>query len=240
MNTVGVIGYGRFGKVLVNILQKGFLVNVYDININNNISGVNFTDLKNILKEESIFISVPINEFETVINQISRLIKYHSTVIDVCSVKSYPVKIMEKRLPKDIGIIATHPMFGPDSYTTNKKLKMMMNNTRDKHEKYNFWKNYFNDQGINIIEMSEDQHDKLAAKTQGITHLLGRILKDFGIQGSPIDTQGFKDLLNIVDQTCNDSWELFNDLQLYNPYTLKMINNLKKSFYNIEKKIIKD
>ena len=31
MNTIGIIGYGRFGKVLANILQKGFSLRIHDI-----------------------------------------------------------------------------------------------------------------------------------------------------------------------------------------------------------------
>jgi 6-phosphogluconate dehydrogenase (decarboxylating) len=41
MKSVGVIGLGRFGKVLVNILQKGYLINAYDINDKAPISNVN-------------------------------------------------------------------------------------------------------------------------------------------------------------------------------------------------------
>ena len=31
MNSVGVIGFGRFGKILADILQKGFLIKAYDV-----------------------------------------------------------------------------------------------------------------------------------------------------------------------------------------------------------------
>ena len=77
------------------------------------------------------------------------------------------------------------------------------------------------------MEMSPDQHDQMAAKTQGVTHFLGRMLKEFGIRKTAIDTQGFRDLLDLVDETCNDTWELYTDLELYNPYRDDMINKLK-------------
>ena len=106
---------------------------------------------------------------------------------------------------------------------------MMMNNTRDRHNQFHFWRRFFSDQGIQILEMSADDHDRMAAQTQGVTHFLGRLLKEFGIRKTTIDTQGFQDLIDLVDQTCNDTWELYTDLQLYNPYTKKMIKNLKES-----------
>ena len=237
MNSVGIIGFGRFGKILSNILQKGFIIKVYDIQSQSYHNGVQFTSLEEILKEKVIFIAVPIRHFESLINDISGELKNNTTIIDVCSVKKYTSDIMKNVLPKEIGIISSHPMFGPDSYLSNKKLKMMMHSTRDVYGQYDFWKKFFSDQNIKILEMTPDMHDRLAAKTQGVTHFLGRTLKEFGIQKTNLDTQGFRDLIDLVDQTCNDTWELYADLQTYNPYTVEMINNLKNSVNILEKQL---
>jgi len=66
---------------------------------------------------------------------------------------------------------------------------------------------------------------------------LGRMLKEFGIKKTSIDTQGFRDLLDLVEQTCNDTWELYTDLQLFNPYTEDMINNLKNSVETLDNQL---
>ena len=237
MKSVGVIGLGRFGKVLVNILQKGYLINAYDINDKAPISNVNFCSLDKVLDEHIIFIAVPIRRFDSLIKDISRKIKPGTTLIDVCSVKSHPVNVMLKYTTEKTGIIATHPMFGPDSFSSNTKLKMMMSNVRDVNKQFSSWSNYFSNQGIEIIEMSPDEHDRLAARSQGVTHFLGRMLKQFGIQKTQIDTQGFKDLLDLVDQTCNDTWDLYTDLQLYNPYTLDIISKLRISTESLDKQL---
>ena len=237
MNSIGIIGFGRFGKVLANILQKGFAIKAYDPKPIGEFPGVEFTDLQSLLKEQVIFVAVPIRHFESLIKEISHHLSEGTTIIDVCSVKKYTSDIMKNVLPKEIGIISSHPMFGPDSYLSNKKLKMMMHSTRDVHDQYDFWKKFFSDQNIKILEMTPDMHDRLAAKTQGVTHFLGRTLKEFGIQKTNLDTQGFRDLIDLVDQTCNDTWELYADLQTYNPYTEEMINNLKNSVNVLEKQL---
>ena len=237
MNSVGIIGFGRFGKVLANILQKGFYIKAYDINPTDAFHGVEFTDLKSVLKEKVVFISVPIRHFESVILEISSKLNDGTTIIDVCSVKKHPVDIMEANLPDNVGIIATHPMFGPDSFRSNNRLRMMMSETKDIYDQFNFWRRFFSDQGIHIIEMSADQHDRMAAQTQGVTHFLGRMLKEYGIRKTSIDTQGFCDLLDLVDQTCNDTWELFTDLQLYNPYTEDMIDKLKLATESLDNRL---
>ena len=234
MNSVGILGFGRFGKVLSNILQKGFRIKAYDLNSMKNYPGVEFVDQDTVLKEKIIFVAVPISVFESVINDIAPKLKGENTIVDVCSVKNHPVKIMENTLRDNIGIISTHPMFGPDSFISNSRLKIMMHNTRDTYGQYKFWREFFLDQGIEVIEITPDEHDRLAAKTQGVTHFLGRMLKEFGIKKTTLDTQGFRDLLDLVDQTCNDTWELYSDLQLYNPYTSEMIAELKKSINSID------
>ena len=60
---------------------------------------------------------------------------------------------MEKYLPKNIGYIATHPLFGPDSFQTNKNLKMMAYPEKDIYNLFNFWKQFFSGQGIEIINI---------------------------------------------------------------------------------------
>ena len=237
MNSIGIIGFGRFGKVLANILQKGFAIKAYDPKPIGEFHGVEFTDLESLLKEKVIFVAVPIRHFESLIKEISHHLSEGTTIIDVCSVKAHPTKIMENNLSENIGIIATHPMFGPDSFISNNRLKMMMNNTRDAHDQFNFWRQFFKDQGIDVMEMSPDQHDRMAAKTQGVTHFLGRMLKEYGIRKTTIDTQGFRDLLDLVDQTCNDTWELYTDLQLYNPYTDDMIDKLKLATASLDNRL---
>ena len=238
MHSVGIIGFGRFGKILSNILQRGFDIKIYDKNPNLKLTNVKFVSLDEIVQEKNIFIAVPIRNFKDIIKNIAPKLN-NTTIIDVCSVKMEPVKIMKSFLPQNAGIIATHPLFGPDSFNINNNLKMMMNNTRDSYDQFKFWKNYFISQDINIIEMDPSEHDILASKTQGVTHFLGRVLKEFGISKTKIDTQGFSELLDLVNQTCNDSWELFSDLQLYNPYTNSVIEKLKKSTNEVSTKLIK-
>ena len=86
---------------------------------------------------------------------------------------------------------------------------------------------------LNEEEISSEEHDMMAARSQGLTHLVGRVIDDFGTQQTNIDTVGYKALHKLVSQTCNDSWELFEDIQKYNPYTQKMIVELNESFKKI-------
>ena len=108
MKKVGIIGYGRFGVVLADLLSKKYKVLVTDSNPTKN-NEVEFSSLEDILECFLVFIAVPIHLFEAVIQEISKYNLYNTTIVDVCSVKLYRVSIMEKYLPKHVGIIASHP-----------------------------------------------------------------------------------------------------------------------------------
>ena len=78
-----------------------------------------------------------------------------------------------------------------------------------------------------------------AARSQGLTHFVGRVIDDFGTNQTRIDTEGYKALHKLVNQTCNDTWELFEDIQNFNPFTEKMISELNESFEKISEIIDK-
>ena len=124
MKKVGLIGYGRFGKVLHDVLSKEYQVQVYDANIKDG-EGIELCNKDEVLEHFLVFISVPIREFKQTIIDISGHKLYNTTIIDVCSVKVYPVDIMKKYLPDSVGIIASHPHFGPDSFSPLENLKLL-------------------------------------------------------------------------------------------------------------------
>ena len=63
------------------------------------------------------------------------------------------------------------------------------------------------------------------------------MLNEAGVVSTQINTLGFNDLLAVIEQTCNDSWDLFRDLQKYNPYTNEMIDNLIGEISKLHKQI---
>ena len=239
MKEAGIIGYGRFGKVLNDLLITKYNVKIYDSNIAIN-ENKKFYNLEEVLRADVVFVSVPIRSFEEVIIEISKYSMYNTTIIDVCSVKVYPVEIMKKYLPNSVGIIACHPHFGPDSYSPFKELKTTIYPVRDKYEYFNELKNLFKSQSIRTVELNPDEHDRMAASSQGITHFIGRVLDESGVRSTQINTHGFNELLGVVEQTCNDSWDLFKDLQKYNPYTNEMIDKLVGTIKKIHTEIKED
>ena len=236
MKKVGIIGYGRFGRVLDDLLSKKYQVLITDINKDIK-EEVKFSSLDEILECFLVFLAVPIRSIESAVEEIAQYKLYNTTIVDVCSVKVYPVEIMEKYLPRHVGIIASHPHFGPDSYSPFRELKTTLYPVRDTYKRYNELNDFFESQSIRTIKMTPDEHDKMAASSQGITHFIGRVLNESGVRSTDINTLGFNELLGVIEQTCHDSWALFKDLQKFNPYTNELIDNLVATIENIYKQI---
>ncbi|MBI2334386.1 prephenate dehydrogenase/arogenate dehydrogenase family protein [Candidatus Daviesbacteria bacterium] len=230
MKKVSIVGFGRFGKTLYRLIKDDFIVSVYEKG----------DPVEKIYNSEVIFYCVPISSFENVIASHKKYFQKKHILIDVLSVKMYPAKVFKKYLTDtNTQALLTHPMFGPDSSKEGfAGLPLIMDKFMTDEKTYQFFKAYFKDKGLNIIEMSAQAHDKMAASSQGLTHFIGRLLDEYGFKKTFIDSLGAKKLLEVMDQTCNDTWQLFLDLQNYNPYTPKMRLKLSKAYDRLYAKLL--
>jgi prephenate dehydrogenase len=234
---VSVYGYGRFGRLWADILSDNFQVKVYS---RRGLTRDEVPDYIDIATKESIFdcdamfFCVAISAFEDVLKHNQHLFKTGTIYFDTSSVKVYPAQWMQQYIPDGAEIIATHPMFGPDSYYSSERpLPIVMSDIHTRNGHFGEWTEYFSRKNMRVEEMSPDEHDKQVAYSQGITHYVGRVLADLNLEPKNIGTLGYQKLLEIIDQTCNDSWLLFTDLQRYNPYTKKMRQDLHQSLEKI-------
>jgi len=232
MKKISIIGFGRFGKTLHNLLKDDFEVVVYTRGGN--------VSLEKAYESDVIFYCVPISAFEEVIRSQQKYFKPNHLLIDVLSVKMHAKNVFEKYLKNSkTESLLTHPMFGPDSSKNGfDGLPIILDKFKSNSENYNFWKKYFESKKLRVIEMSAEEHDKIAANSQGLTHFLGRLLDEFGMKPTKIDTLGAKKLLEVKEQTCNDTWELFTNLQHYNPYTKQMRLKLGEVYDKLYNKLL--
>jgi prephenate dehydrogenase len=236
---IGVYGLGRFGSLWASLLSAEHTVKAYNRSHKLKIPpGVMRVEKKELFDCEILFLCVSISSMEEVLLSIRDDIKENTIIADTCSVKVYPTKLMEQLLPANVPILGTHPMFGPDSAQYGVKgLPIVTTPVRLSDDEYRRCLTIFERLGLRIIELSADQHDEQAAYTQGVTHFIGRVLEDLSLKETTIGTVGFNKLLEIIDQTCNDPWQLFIDLQRLNPYTKQMRKSLNKSLDKIMKKL---
>ena len=181
---IGIVGFGRFGKLAADYLCKDFKVYVYDRGktiINSDNKNIIPAAIDKVCAGDIVILAVPISEFENALLEIKNLLKKGSLVIDVCSVKERPAKLMKKLLPKNVQILATHPIFGPDSAKDSVRgRKIVLCRTRISEEFYRKIKENLENAGLIVIEATPEEHDREIAKTLLLTHFIGRGLMEVG------------------------------------------------------------
>lgn len=251
--TIGIIGFGRFGTLTATVLSNFFEVKIHHYREkakNKKIAKqirVELVDFEQVVGCDYLILAVPISKTEELIKKIAKIIDSKTTVLDTCSVKELPCQWLKKHLPEKIEILGTHPMFGP--VTTKFDLAKKHFELKDKQiilcperiskEKLAKIEKFLKELGLKVLTVSPKEHDKQNAKTLSLVHFLGRSLTKAGIGKQEIFTPGYTDLLSILPHTNNDDWQLFYDMNNFNPHAEKVRSEFLCACDTIEKKIIK-
>ncbi|MFC1742498.1 prephenate dehydrogenase/arogenate dehydrogenase family protein [Candidatus Riflebacteria bacterium] len=238
---IGIIGSGRFGKLAIKYLKEDAEVFVFDkLDCKKEITsmGVKPATLRKVCQQQIIILCVPISNLESLLKKIKNQLRKNALLVDVCSVKEYPVKLMQKYLPENIQILGTHPMFGPDSalYTLSRR-KIVLCRVRVNRGTYLRAKSYLRQKKLRIIETTPLEHDRQIADSLILTHFIGRGLIKYGALKHDIETMGYKRLLRILDTVEHDTWQLFEDMNKYNRFAETMRHNFLQSLQKIDEKL---
>jgi prephenate dehydrogenase len=236
--TLAILGFGRFGQLLARVLKPHFDISVHDRTPCDEIAaqlGVRAVDVARACEADVIVYAVPISMLETLVGDTAAMIGPAQTVLDVCSVKVHPARVFEAHLKaRGAQLILTHPLFGPDSASGSLAgLPIALHNLAASPEAFDYWCRLFERLGLATVITTPEAHDREAAYSQGLTHIVGRVLDAMRLVAGPVSTTGFRALLEVRTQTCNDTWQLFSDLQSYNPYTSEMRRDLMEQLANV-------
>lgn len=238
---IGIVGFGRFGRLMARYLSLDRDVLVYNRTDRREeivAAGAGCGTLEEVCRQPVVIVSVAISALESTLHTIAPLLKEGALVMDVASVKTLPVQWMERILPEHVSILATHPMFGPDSAQDSLSgRKIVLCPCRVESDCYRKVKDYLSAKDLVIIESTPEEHDRQAAVSLCLTHFIGRSLAEFGAGPLEIDTEGYKRLLHILGVVGKDTWQLFLDMQHYNPYAAEYRESFLKTMESISSKI---
>jgi prephenate dehydrogenase len=183
-------------------------------------------------------VSVSIKSFETVlqklVQEIEQITDYRPLVVDVLSVKEYPIQLMTKHLSTKCDVLATHPMFGPDSCPTSNWSDQPLVYSKIRIQDITRFNSFMYPlQECNLIEMEGSVHDQCASSSQFIAHLVGNIMGELDLGECPIDTATYKSLLRIRDLIKRDSKDLFQGLYCFNQFSQASLDKFQSSVAHI-------
>jgi len=238
---IGILGFGRFGKLMAHYLAGDFEVMVYNRSDNAHeimASGAKPVSIEVACRQKIIILSVPISVFHETLKTVAPLLSPEALVIDVCSVKEYPVRLMKALLPEQVSILATHPMFGPDSAAHELQgRKIVLCGERIDDSAYQKIKSYLLSKGLTVIETTPEAHDRQIAVSLALTHFIGRSLAEFGATPMDVDTEGYQRLLHVLGVVENDTWQLFEDMNTYNPYAAESRSDFMAALQRIQQRL---
>jgi prephenate dehydrogenase len=239
--TIGVVGFGRFGKLMTRYLAADHRVRVYDLFAAGaavTSIGAEPAGLGRVSQSDVVVLAVPISRMQEVLEQVRGFLRPGSLVVDVCSVKEAPLRWMQTLLPAGVEILGTHPMFGPDSAGDSLQgRKIVLCPVRTDPARLTAVKGYLSSRGLVVIEADPSEHDRQIALSLALTHAIGRALAAIGAGPQEIDTEGYKRLLHILEVVENDTWQLFEDMNRFNPYAQEVRNRFLEALQDIDRRI---
>jgi prephenate dehydrogenase len=217
--TIGILGLGRFGRMTYAQLEAlGPRVWTRDTAKLQGLAGA--ASFEQAVACDIVILTVAISAMEETCRRMAPLLRPGQIVVDTCSVKMRPVEVMRRCLPASVQILGTHPLFGPDSGKDGiAGLKIVVCPVRIDASAYDHIRDFLVARGLQVIEATPEEHDRQAARTQAIFHLLAQAMRGLGWGTDPIATPGPEAFLRQVMSLQNDSFQLFLDMQRENPFT---------------------
>jgi prephenate dehydrogenase len=231
---IAILGAGKMGVWFVNFCKEnGEQVILADRNKEKLARlgkelGVETGDFADAVKKaDNVIICVSISAFADVVKKIAPGVREGQTVVDICSVKEQPVKIMHRYIKKGL-VLGTHPVFGPGSKgVRNKAYILTPTNAQEQAfaEKYRKW---LEKVGARVFIMSPKKHDELMSVVLGFPHFLGLVACDTLLeQADYAETKNvagttYRMLFTLAEATALENPELFSSLQLSLPEIAKI------------------
>lgn len=164
---VAIIGAGEMGRWFTKFfLDAGIPVIVSDKDIQR-LSKVkdDFFEVEvaynkdAVIAADFVIVCVPVEHFESVLKEIHSYVSPYQKVMDICTVKKFPVRVMHKYITKGVAL-GTHPMFGPYAKSV-KYQNFILTPTNSREDKFakNF-KSWLEKRQAKAFIMSPERHDK--------------------------------------------------------------------------------
>ena len=231
--SLGIVGFGAFGQLAARHLGQYFEITAYDpspdVATVAKQLGVRLSSLQSVSQADVILIAAPVSAFEQVVSEIAVACKPGALIVDVGSVKVVPSEIMRRLLPSHVDIVASHPLFGPQSATTGiegLKIAVCPIQGRRHVRLAAFLRKVL---GLTVIMTTPEDHDQEAAVVQGLTHLIAKVLLRMGPLPTRMTTKSFDLLSEAISMVQHDAPEVFEAIEKANPYA----ETVRRRFFDL-------
>ena len=227
---LGIIGFGAFGRLMAHHLRPYFRIHAHDaVKSSGHNLDQEIADLATAAGCPIVIFATPVISLEDAIAAAASYLKLGALILDVGSVKVLPVEIMRRCLPDHVDIVATHPLFGPQSARDGVAgLKIAVCPVRGDRDRRvaAFLRRALR---LRVILTTPDDHDREAATVQGLTHLIAKVLVQMEPLPTRLTTRSFELLMEGVSMVRDDASAVFQAIERSNPYS----QEVRRRFFDL-------
>ena len=222
------------------LIQEGFEVTISDRNKAGLAAaekelGVGIaSNIEAVKKADVIVLSVNIDSFENVVKEISLQVEPRQVVVDVTSIKEFPVEIMHKYL-KTANILGTHPLFGPGARDLANQNFALTPTDETEAALAQKVKRFLGSKGARVTLMAPHEHDAMMTVILGLAHFVAIVAADTlagtgkVAQTSLIGGSTYRVLTALAESVISEDPELYATLQMRLPGLSKLEDRLRKN-----------
>ena len=218
----GIIGgTGKMGRLFRPVFTRAG----YETLVSGRTSALTAQDIATTC--DIVVVSVPIRETEKVIGEVAPLMENRQLLCDFTSIKVAPVKAM---LASKAEVIGLHPMFGP-TVSSIKGQTIVVCPARASEKTLARLTGIFTREGAVCTTTTPEEHDKMMAVVQGLTHFVTICMADAMRRAGcdikatePYMSPVYQIELGLVGRLLSQDGALYADILEKNPYVPEVID----------------
>jgi prephenate dehydrogenase len=194
---------------------------------------------------DRVMICVSISALEETVKKIAPDVHPDQPVMDICSIKEYPVNVMHQHL-KTALVLGTHPVFGPGSKGVKHKA-YVLTPTNPKEQAYaEQFKKWLEKEEAHVFIMTPQKHDQLMSMVLGLPHFLGLAACETLVEqpdlaeSKKLAGTTYRMLFTLAEATALETPDLYANLQTKLPAVQKIeeqfLSNAQEWLYLVKKK----
>lgn len=176
---------------------------------------------------DAVLISVPIDNFEEIVTQVSSYLRPEQAIIDITSIKVLPVETMHQHIKTGV-TLGTHPVFGPGAKgIANQNFVLTPTNEKETALAQKV-RGYLETRGAKVTLMTPAEHDEAMAVILGLAHFIAIVSADTLLsfdrlkQMEAISGITYKMLLTLVESVISEDPGLYASLQMGLPNMMEI------------------
>ncbi len=223
----GIIGgTGKMGRFFTPVFERAG----YEVMVSGRSTPLTNADLAE--QCDLVIVSVPIHDAVRVIEEITPVLTRGQVLCDFTSLKRDQVAAMLKSRAQVIGL---HPLFGP-TVPSLRHQTIIVCPARAGEKTVNSLVSIFTREGAQCTVTSPEQHDRMMAVVQGLTHFVTLCMAE-SVRRLGVDIESTKAFtspvyqleLSLVGRLLSQDPSLYADILQQNPYVPEVLSACTKS-----------